>query len=86
MEFNVYVEDEVEISKRQKDMEAYSSAERWTLYLEVIYIAVTRRDMRRDENCETADSRSLYTVESLYLESIGERSSKRDREMGGDLK
>lgn len=40
--------------------------------------------MRGNENCEKADSRDLYTVESLYLESMRERRSKGDRKIGGD--
>lgn len=47
---------------------------------------MTRRDRRRDENHEKDDSRDLHRGESLYLESLGERRSKGDRELGGKPK
>lgn len=37
--------------------------------------------MRRDENHEKEYSRGLHREQSLYLESLGERRSKGDREL-----
>lgn len=59
---------------------------RQTLYLELIYIVATGRDMRSDENHHDKDDRGLHGRQSLYLESLGERRSKGDREIGGKPK